>query len=1005
MSQEDPWARFNPQGAPQQATPQPAQPANADPIVRRAPQPSQPSDFTVQTDTRDFNTDRGDEGFDRLTTYRNEFFDSPAVRDFQEVRIQAEQIQNLAQRNSGESSAMGDLGLVFSFMKTLDPGSTVREGEYATASNAAGIPERVRVAYNNLISGEGLSVEQRRDMAQTAQTLVQARARSYNDVVDRYSALIEAEGADPVLQGIERYGRPFGGVEVSRRPQQQRQNDIPVTMGGQQAPDAGPAPTMQDYYPQGAELGMDTWGRDNVFDRLAYLQSLGVEPEAETQLVGNLNALRGERATRESVLGVYNRLGINPPDDAGVNEIVEGLRAGKPAVGIDTRQAEEAYTRGLDEAIDQQDLNPEGRVETVAQGLGSGASLGFADEITGGINAIGAALSGEDPVSAYQVNRDIYRRTSERSREANPLTFGGSQVVGGLATGGVRAVPAALRASNPVRAAAQEGAVLGAIAGAGEGQGLGGTLGGAAVGAPLGAAVGSGLAALAPTVGRAAGNARNALLGPRAPKPNAADVQPVLAAGERRGVTVRRADVDPAVRNERGAALQGRRGGEIREAEAADLGELETALLRDLSGGNTSTRDEGGQAVQTGLRNAIDNTRKRAGNLYTAANAQVGGREFTPQRAFDVIDEQIADLTRLGEPPNSSRITYLRDLRNRLSRGGPQETGILDARGNMIQRPPPGLSIEGLRYQRTNLGTDLRNNNLYSTDFERRLNLVLDAAGKDIAEGLADNPQALSLYQQADRLWRQQARTQQRIGNALLGNDANPRSAADTANRVLSYAQGDPARLTRLMGTLDPAAQDEVRALVASQLGRSTNGNFTIDRLVTQLSDGSGGRLNARTARALFGDEGVAALQDLRVLANAKQAATVATNRSNTGGVVQRATAGMRRAILTGLGIADSGATGGAAMFVGNELASRLGEGRTIRLLLNPNFTGWLRSLPNTSNPAAINASFDRLRRTASRSSVFAADVNALEQALISAVNDNAVGAGRAVSEEEPQAN
>jgi len=33
-------------------------------------------------------------------------------------------------------------------MKILDPGSVVREGEFATAQNSAGIPERIRAKYN-----------------------------------------------------------------------------------------------------------------------------------------------------------------------------------------------------------------------------------------------------------------------------------------------------------------------------------------------------------------------------------------------------------------------------------------------------------------------------------------------------------------------------------------------------------------------------------------------------------------------------------------------------------------------------------------------------------------------------------------------------------------------------------------------------------------------------------------------------------------------------------------
>ena len=36
--------------------------------------------------------------------------------------------------------AAGDMALIFSYMKMLDPNSTVREGEYATAQDAGSIP-------------------------------------------------------------------------------------------------------------------------------------------------------------------------------------------------------------------------------------------------------------------------------------------------------------------------------------------------------------------------------------------------------------------------------------------------------------------------------------------------------------------------------------------------------------------------------------------------------------------------------------------------------------------------------------------------------------------------------------------------------------------------------------------------------------------------------------------------------------------------------------------------
>lgn len=61
------------------------------------------------------------------------------------------------------ATAAGDVALIFGFMKMLDPGSTVREGEFATAQTAANVPEQVLGLYNRAVSGQRLTASQRTD--------------------------------------------------------------------------------------------------------------------------------------------------------------------------------------------------------------------------------------------------------------------------------------------------------------------------------------------------------------------------------------------------------------------------------------------------------------------------------------------------------------------------------------------------------------------------------------------------------------------------------------------------------------------------------------------------------------------------------------------------------------------------------------------------------------------------------------------------------------------------
>lgn len=62
-----------------------------------------------------------------------------------------------------DPSAAGDIALIFNYMKLLDPGSVVREGEFATAQNAAGIPTRIMASYNRALKGQRLTEVQRDD--------------------------------------------------------------------------------------------------------------------------------------------------------------------------------------------------------------------------------------------------------------------------------------------------------------------------------------------------------------------------------------------------------------------------------------------------------------------------------------------------------------------------------------------------------------------------------------------------------------------------------------------------------------------------------------------------------------------------------------------------------------------------------------------------------------------------------------------------------------------------
>jgi hypothetical protein len=112
------------------------------------------------------------------------------IQKFQVVR------DSWATMKSTPESAAGDVSLIYSFMRINDPGSTVREGEYATAQNAAGVSDKIKNAYNRALNGERLTPEQRADFKTTARNIYVSRIPQYERVIGQYRALAKKFGLD-----------------------------------------------------------------------------------------------------------------------------------------------------------------------------------------------------------------------------------------------------------------------------------------------------------------------------------------------------------------------------------------------------------------------------------------------------------------------------------------------------------------------------------------------------------------------------------------------------------------------------------------------------------------------------------------------------------------------------------------------------------------------------------------------------------------------------------------
>lgn len=98
---------------------------------------------------------------------------------------------------SKDPTAAGDLSMIFAYMKVLDPGSVVREGEFANAQNTGSIPNRVWAMYNRILRGERLTSVQRQDFLNQATAIARQRSDKLQQVIAWYREIAERRGLNP----------------------------------------------------------------------------------------------------------------------------------------------------------------------------------------------------------------------------------------------------------------------------------------------------------------------------------------------------------------------------------------------------------------------------------------------------------------------------------------------------------------------------------------------------------------------------------------------------------------------------------------------------------------------------------------------------------------------------------------------------------------------------------------------------------------------------------------
>ena len=606
------------------------------------------------------------------------------------------------------------------------------------------------------------------------------------------------------------------------------------------------------------------------------------------------------------------------------------------------------------------------RVKQAAQGEGGyteradqGITLGLSDEFAGVGGAFGSMLRGESPVEGYQFARDVQRQRNENADQRTGLTGDAVEIGSSLL------LP--FGAARTPMQAAKVGAIAGGVGGFGYGEGAQGSLTGAGVGALAGGTIGAG-----------AGWAGNALLNRQAARQISGNqANALLQAGADEGVTVNRAMANPALQPRVTGVSGTMAGSRSIERNMGEIGGQIEGRVADLGGGGTSlTNEVGGSKVRAIAERQIKKSGEAAKKIYDRAEQASGGVKITPKESLARVDD-IAKT--LSETPGSNKaeLEYLKTLKSDLSKD---------------------LSVGGLRRLRTKLRKSISKGDLVFGENEADVLSIMDSASLDIANGLRSQGKAgaAKLFEEADSLYRERAKYIDGTLQKLIGKRNSTMSDQQVFAKFRSLAdpKGDGPALERFMSEMSPDEVADVAATFADDLGRNSKKEFSTAFLVSQAEKL---KENPTALKAIFGDAGAKSLDNLITLSREHARVTNAARGSQTGvradyrswltNAIFTGGAGLTAGLTQGAGTAALAATATAAT-VG---AAKLGkDALSARLLMSPKVTGWLRSAPKTTDPAAINKHWAKLGAIAKAEPALAAEIDAFRNGILGAANDNA---------------
>ena len=129
--------------------------------------------------------------FKQANIFRKDF--DSLSGEFRKVRDSFERVKVSA----ANPSPAGDLSLIFNFMKMLDPGSVVRESEFANAAATGAFGERLKAAGLLILEGVRLSPNMRKDFLNRSKSLFNAQQKTQKKLVVQFTNRSKRLGINP----------------------------------------------------------------------------------------------------------------------------------------------------------------------------------------------------------------------------------------------------------------------------------------------------------------------------------------------------------------------------------------------------------------------------------------------------------------------------------------------------------------------------------------------------------------------------------------------------------------------------------------------------------------------------------------------------------------------------------------------------------------------------------------------------------------------------------------